>query len=155
MTTQSMIGMLFVGFLAGILSGMFGIGGGLVIVPALIVFIGLPTKVATGTSLFALLFPVGILGVMEYYRTNQLNIKAGTCVAIGLFLGTYFGARLTHFFTGSSMKRTYAIFLVVVGAYLLLTTKDKTSAGIGAAAASPATTPSAIEKNAAESDASR
>lgn len=139
MTTQTMIGMLAVGFLAGVLSGMFGIGGGLVIVPALIVFVGLPTKVATGTSLFALLFPVGILGVMEYYRTNQLNIKAGACVAIGLFLGTYFGARLTHFFSGPSMKRTYAVFLLVVGAYLLLTTKDKSDAkAVGAAIGAPA-----------------
>ena len=151
MTTQAMIGMLIVGVLAGVLSGMFGIGGGLVIVPALIIFIGLPAKVATGTSLFALLFPVGILGVMEYYRTNQLNIKAGACVAIGLFLGTYFGARLTHFFSGPSMKRTYAVFLLVVGAYLLLTTKDKTDAKtVGAAIGAPA-----IEIKSADPDASK
>src|SRR4051794_28975255 len=86
---------LALGFAAGILSGMFGIGGGLVIVPALVIFFGIGQKAATGTSMFALLWPVGLLGVFAYYRAGELSIPHGACIAIGLFLGAYFGAQIT------------------------------------------------------------
>ena len=70
------IATLVLGFVAGILSGMFGIGGGLVIVPALVIVFALPLKTATGTSLFALLWPVGLLGVIEYWKNDKLDAWA-------------------------------------------------------------------------------
>ena len=70
--------MLVLGLTAGVLSGMFGIGGGLVIVPALVVLFGFPIKTAVGTSLFALLLPTGLLGVMEYWKTGNLRPAAGS-----------------------------------------------------------------------------
>jgi uncharacterized membrane protein YfcA len=115
--------MLALGGLAGILGGMFGIGGGLVIVPALVLAFGVDQKTATGTSLFALLWPVGLLGVLEYYRRGELRWDYGTWIAIGLFLGAYFGARITGSLSASQMKRAYGVFLVVVGIYYLYTTR--------------------------------
>ena len=92
---MEIITMLGLGVAAGVLSGLFGIGGGLVIVPALVVVFGFPIKTAVGTSLFALLLPTGLLGVLEYWRTGNLRPAAGLCIALGLFFGAYLGAVTT------------------------------------------------------------
>jgi uncharacterized membrane protein YfcA len=109
--------MLVVGVSAGILSGMFGIGGGLVIVPILIVFFGFDPKIAVGTSLFALLLPTGLLGAVEYYRRGELRMLPGLLIAIGLFCGAYFGARITGAISAATMKRAYGVFLILVAIY--------------------------------------
>src|SRR5215212_5393821 len=83
-----------IGMFAGILSGVFGIGGGVVIVPALIFIAGMVPLAATGTSLGALLLPVGALGAYEYYRKGNLQIGASLWIALGLFVGVWLGARL-------------------------------------------------------------
>jgi uncharacterized membrane protein YfcA len=113
--------MLALGVSAGILSGMFGIGGGLVIVPVLILLLGYDPKTAVGTSLFALLLPTGLLGVLEYWRRGEMKPIPGFLIAVGLFSGAYFGARLTASMSASSMKRAYAVFLIVVAIYFLWT----------------------------------
>jgi uncharacterized membrane protein YfcA len=109
--------MLLLGGCAGVLSGMFGIGGGLVIVPALIVIGNLDPKTAVGTSLFALLLPTGLLGVLEYWRRGELRFVPGLLIAIGIFCGAYLGARITGSMSASTMKRVYAVFLIVVAIY--------------------------------------
>jgi uncharacterized protein len=113
--------MLVLGVLAGILSGMFGIGGGLVIVPVLILLLGFDPKTAVGTSLFALLLPTGLLGALEYWRRGEMKPLSGFLIAAGLFSGAYFGARLTASMSASTMKRAYAVFLIVVAIYFLWT----------------------------------
>src|SRR5271165_6007579 len=105
---------LLLGGCAGVLSGMFGIGGGLVIVPALIVLWNLDPKTAVGTSLFALLLPTGLLGVLEYWRRGELRLFPGLLIALGLFCGAYLGARITGLISAATMKRGYAVFLIVV-----------------------------------------
>jgi uncharacterized membrane protein YfcA len=117
------------GFVAGVLSGMFGIGGGLVIVPALMILFQLPIKTATGTSLFALLWPVGVLGVVAYWKSGNLDAWLGTGIALGLFLGAYFGARITLALTPTDMKRLYAVFLLAAGAYYLWSTWPQPARG--------------------------
>lgn len=107
-----------IGLLAGVLSGLFGIGGGLVIVPALIIIAGLSPVQATGTSLLALLLPVGALGVWEYYRKGNLNITAGLWVALGLFFGAWIGAKLAQDLSPVQLRRAFALFLVVVAGKL-------------------------------------
>jgi uncharacterized protein len=105
---------LFVGLLAGVLSGVFGIGGGVVIVPALIFIAGFVPISATGTSLGALLLPVGALGAYEYYRKGHLNIGASLWIALGLFLGAWLGARLAQHLTPLQLRRAFAVFLVLI-----------------------------------------
>ena len=87
--------MLVLGGAAGVLSGMFGIGGGLVIVPALVLIFGFDIKTAIGTSLFVILLPTGLLGVLEYHKNAQLKMPAGLLIALGVFVGAYFGAKLS------------------------------------------------------------
>lgn len=103
-----------IGLLAGVLSGIFGIGGGVVIVPALIFLAGFAPITATGTSLAALLLPVGALGAIEYYRRGHLQIGAAMWIALGLFLGVWLGARLANHLTPVQLRRAFAVFLVLV-----------------------------------------
>jgi uncharacterized membrane protein YfcA len=103
-----------IGLLAGVLSGIFGIGGGVVIVPSLIFLAGFVPISATGTSLAALLLPVGALGAWEYYKRGHLNIGAALWIALGLFIGVWFGARLAQNLTPVQLKRSFAVFLVIV-----------------------------------------
>lgn len=128
--------MLALGLAAGVLSGLFGIGGGLVIVPALAVLFGFPIKTAVGTSLFALLLPTGLLGVIEYWRTGNLRPVAGLCIALGLFIGAYFGARVASSVSQTGVKRLYAVFLLVIAVYFLIS-PAKSPASRAEAAAKP------------------
>jgi len=121
--TTTVLAVLALGLVAGVLSGMFGIGGGLVIVPALVFLFQMPLKTATGTSLFALMWPVGLLGVVAYWRAGHMNPWLGVWVAVGLFFGAYLGAQVTLSLPPTTVKRLYAVFLLVVGTYFLMTTR--------------------------------
>jgi uncharacterized membrane protein YfcA len=108
-----------IGLVAGVLSGLFGIGGGIVIVPAL-VFLGLEQHTATGTSLAALLMPVGLLGVFEYSRRHQIKVPYAVGIAIGLIAGVLFGARLAGHVSGIALRRAFAVLMIAAAARLLV-----------------------------------
>lgn len=112
--------LLAIGAVAGVLGGMFGIGGGLVIVPALILLLKMKQFDALGTSLAALIPPVGLLGAFEYYQNGHMNIKYAALLAAGLFVGFYFGAKITLGLSPETAKRAYAVFLLVVAGRMLL-----------------------------------
>ncbi len=139
MTSASVVlTMMGVGLGAGVVGGMFGIGGGLIIVPALMLAFGLDQKTATGTSLLAQLLPVAILAVLEYGRRGEIKVGWGLAIAAGLVFGTLLGAKLTGLMKPSDMKRLYGVFLVGVGIYFLLGGTVKPRAvepGVGAPAA--------------------
>ncbi len=103
-----------VGLLAGLLSGVFGIGGGVLIVPGLVEVVGMPMKEATGTSLAAMLPPVGILGGILYYRKNLINIKAGLLIAAGLMGSVFFGAKIADCLPEQDLKVYYGFFLLYI-----------------------------------------
>ena len=107
-----------IGLGAGVLSGLFGIGGGVVIVPALMLVAKMKPVVATGTSLGALLLPVGALGAWEYYRRGNLDVRASLLVALGLFGGAWFGARLAQQLSSSTLQRMFAVFLAIMAVRL-------------------------------------
>jgi len=109
---------LAIGLVAGILSGLFGIGGGVIIVPALILLAKLSPNRATGTSLAALLLPVGALGAWEYYRRGDLDLHAAGGIALGLFLGAWLGAHWGSHLPARPLQRGFALFLVLVAIHL-------------------------------------
>lgn len=107
-------GLLAIGLAAGIFAGMFGIGGGLIIVPALVLFYGLSQHSAVGTSLGALLLPVGALSAYVYWKNGNLNVGYSALIAAGLFLGAYVGAKLVQPVSDLTLRRMFAGFLIVV-----------------------------------------
>jgi len=105
---------LAIGLAAGLLSGIFGIGGGILIVPALLLFGGMSPKLATGTSLGALLLPVGALGAWRYYKAGHVSVNASLLIALGLFAGAWFGAGIGESLDPVTAKRLFAVFLAMV-----------------------------------------
>jgi uncharacterized membrane protein YfcA len=110
------LGFLLIGLGAGVLAGIFGIGGGIVIVPALVLIMRMAPLTATGTSLGALLLPVGIFGAWQYYRNGHLDIKGAALIAAGLTIGAYGGAVVAQGLAPGTVRRMFAVFLVVVAA---------------------------------------
>ncbi len=115
--------MLAIGLGAGVFAGMFGVGGGLVIVPALLLIVKMKEAEAIGTSLAALIPPVGLLGAIEYYRNGLIHIRSAALIALGLFAGAYFGAKITTALPPGVVRKIYACFLLAVGARMLLAGK--------------------------------
>lgn len=109
---------LVIGAIAGILSGLFGIGGGIIVVPALVVLLGFSQHKAQGTSLAALVLPVGILGVIAYWKEKHVDLTAGMAIAIGLFATAPLGAKIAQNFDPLLMRKVFSLFLVVVAVYL-------------------------------------
>ncbi|MBC7361700.1 MAG: TSUP family transporter [Candidatus Aminicenantes bacterium] len=103
-----------IGFLAGIFSGLFGIGGGIVMVPAMVLLAHFPLIKATGTSLAAILLPVGILGVMAYYRAKLIDVRGSIFIATGLVISVVVGAWLAHSLPADVMRKLYALFCLYV-----------------------------------------
>jgi uncharacterized membrane protein YfcA len=108
------IGLLILGLAAGILSGLFGIGGGIVMVPILIAVFGMTIFDANATSLAAMLLPVGILGVITYYKAGYINLKDSLWISLGLLVGSYFGSELAVNMQGPLLAKLYAAFLIYI-----------------------------------------
>lgn len=111
---------LVIGSLAGVASGLFGLGGGVLIVPALAFLAGFTQEQAVGTSLAVLLPPVGFAAVLEYYRHGNVNLKAALFIAIGVFMGAWLGALLAHKLGDAWLKLTFGIFVVGLGVTMIL-----------------------------------
>ncbi|MBP9713884.1 MAG: sulfite exporter TauE/SafE family protein [Sterolibacterium sp.] len=108
-----------IGLCAGLASGMFGIGGGILIVPALIYFLDYSREMATGTSLAVLLPPVGIAAVMVFYRHGNVDFPAAVVLAVCLLAGGWLGAHLASDWNPAFMKILFGLFVTVVGLYIL------------------------------------
>jgi uncharacterized protein len=108
-----------IGLCSGVLSGIFGIGGGVVMVPALIYLVGFRQHVATGTSLAVLLPPVGIGAVLEYYRHGNVNVYAAVVLAVTLTIGGYVGAVAANRLSGPHLRLAFGMFVLSLGFYLV------------------------------------
>ena len=110
---------LVIGLLAGILGGFIGVGGGVLIVPALVLLFGFDQHLAVGTSLGALLPPVGILGAYEYYKHGHLNLTYSLLLGAGLLIGGYFGAIYAVKLPALTLRRIFGIFLLLTSLRML------------------------------------
>ncbi len=93
MSAQTILLLILIGLAAGKLSGLVGVGGGIIIVPCLVLFLGFSQKEAQGTSLAILLLPIGIFAVAEYYKQGYINVPNALIVALAFLIGSYFGSR--------------------------------------------------------------
>jgi len=109
-----------IGLAAGILSGVFGIGGGVVIVPALIYLAGFSQHRATGTSLAVLLPPIGLAAMWEYYRHQNVDVRAAMILAGAVFVGGGLGAVVANRVSGPYLRLAFGVFVVVLGVSLMI-----------------------------------
>ena len=110
-----------IGLVAGILAGIFGIGGGIIIVPALVLFANMAQKTAVGTSLGALLLPAGAFGAYAYWRAGSLDVRAALWIAVGILAGAYGGAVFAQSMSESILKKAFAVLLVATAVRLWAT----------------------------------
>jgi len=119
MSQPSFILLVAIGLFAGVLSGLFGIGGGVVIVPALIYVAGFRQHMATGTSLAVLLPPIGLAATYEYYRFGNVNVRAAAIIAVAVLIGGWLGAVVANRMAGPQLRLAFGVFVVGLGAYLI------------------------------------
>ena len=119
----SFLGFLLIGAVVGAVSGMFGIGGGVFVIPAMVYFYGFDQKMATGTSLGMLLPPIGILAFWQYYKADFVNVPAVILLIAGFLAGSYLSAGFTIGLPELLVKRMFGILLIVIGVIYILTAK--------------------------------
>lgn len=107
------------GVLTGIIGGLFGVGGGEIFIPALIYIFGFSQHQAQGTSLAVLLPPIGILAAMRYYHAGHVDFKVAMLLALGFFVGAYFGAMGATNLNAVVMKRIFGVFLLVISLHMV------------------------------------
>ncbi len=123
MTMQTVFLLILVGLAAGVLSGMIGIGGGIIIVPALVYILGFSQKAAQGTSLGLLLLPVGILAVINYYKAGFIDVKVVGIMCVAFVLGGWLGSKFAISIPQETIKKIFAIVLILVAGKMLLLDK--------------------------------
>ncbi len=126
MDINTIVMLLTIGFFTGILGGMVGVGGGIILVPALVFILGYSQLDAQGISLALIMFPVGILGVFQYYKQGHVDFNIVLILAIGFVLGSFLGSKISLSISQEIVKRIFAILLLVIAIKMLFFDKKKT-----------------------------
>lgn len=119
MNGELILMLIIIGMAAGILSGLIGVGGGIIIVPALIFFLGFSQKQAQGTSLGLLLLPIGILAVVNYYQKGLIDVKVVLVMALAFVVGGFLGSKMALVISEATLKKIFAIVLFYTGFKML------------------------------------
>lgn len=114
-----------IGIGGGLLAGLFGIGGGIILIPALVVWAGFSQHQAVGTSLAVLLPPIGLGATLEYYRHGNVDVRAAIILAITMFLGSWLGAYAANKLAGEYLRLAFGIFVCAVGVYFVVASARK------------------------------
>lgn len=114
MPALEIIGLIILGIIAGVASGILGIGGAIIIIPALVLIFAFDQQTAQGTTLFLMVFPIGIMAALEYYRAGKINIVAGLIIAGAFVIGGYLGGKLAVDLNPSLMRKIFSVFLVAI-----------------------------------------
>jgi uncharacterized protein len=120
MTTTTILSLIIIGLLAGMLSGLVGVGGGIIMVPLLILFLGFSQHQAQGTSLTVLVIPVTALSVFNYYKEGYINWKYALVIAIFFVIGGYFGSKFAVSIDQKTLKKIFSVVLIIVAGKMLL-----------------------------------
>lgn len=111
MTLQVIVILVLIGLSSGVLSGLIGVGGGIIIVPALVFFLHFSQHQAQGTSLGLLMLPVGILAVFNYYKQGYVDFKVIAIMSVAFVLGGWLGSKVSLVLSETAIKRIFAIVL--------------------------------------------
>jgi len=120
---QEIIILVAIGLAAGVLSGMFGIGGGVIMVPALVYFMSMDQHNAQGTSIGLMLLPIGILAAYNYHQDGNLNMKYGLLVAAGFVIGGYFGSKFSLGMSEVVLKKSFGVLMLGIALKMIFFSK--------------------------------
>lgn len=119
MTISTIIVLILIGLIAGVFSGMIGLGGGLIIIPALIYLLHMDQYTAQGTSLALMLPPIGLLAAINYYKAGALNVRYALIIALAFFVGGYFGSKFALSLPADTIKKVFAFTLIALAIRML------------------------------------
>jgi len=119
METSTVLILVAIGLMTGIFGGIFGVGGGVVLIPALVFFLGMDQHTAQGTSMAVLLPPIGFFAAYNYYKAGQVNIWYALIIAAAFMIGGYFGSKIALNLPENIMKKVFGIFLILVAIKLI------------------------------------
>ena len=117
----SIVMFIAIGCGAGFISGLVGIGGGIIMIPALMFFAGFPQLTATGTSLAVLIMPIGLAAVIQYYRGGNVDVRAAVIIAVTFFFCAWGGAFLARKINPFALRMGFGVLTVLIGAYFIYT----------------------------------
>ena len=120
MSTSMLLILIVIGIITGFMAGMLGIGGAIIMIPALVFLMGISQQTAQGTSLAVMLPPVGIIAAYNYYKAGEVNIKFAIVLAIFFLVGSYFGSKFALILPQAVLKKIFGILLLLVAAKMLL-----------------------------------
>lgn len=120
MSINELIILIAIGFLAGIVGGSLGLGGGIIIVPALVFILGFSQHHAQGTSLAVLLFPIGILGVVNYAKNGYVNYKFAVVLILAFVLGSYIGSAISVHLPEKILKKIFGVFILIISVKMII-----------------------------------
>jgi len=120
MATSMLLILIGIGILTGFMAGMLGIGGAIIMIPALVLLLGFTQQGAQGTSLAVMLPPIGIIAAYNYYKAGEVNFKFAIILAIAFLFGSYFGSMLALSMPQTMLKKVFGILLLIVAARMLL-----------------------------------
>jgi uncharacterized protein len=120
MSTSMLLVLIVIGIITGIMAGMLGIGGAIIMIPALVFLLGISQQTAQGTSLAVMLPPVGIIAAYNYYKEGHVNIKFAIVLAVFFLIGSYFGSKIALSLPQAVLKKIFGILLLLVAARMLL-----------------------------------
>lgn len=123
MDIQTILILLLIGLMAGLASGMVGIGGGIIIVPALVFFLGMTQHSAQGVSIGMLLMPVGFLAAINYYKAGHFNMTYSALIGLSFVGGAYLGSRISLAIDPLTMKRIFGVIVLIMALRLIFSTK--------------------------------
>jgi uncharacterized protein len=109
-----------IGLVVGLFTGAFGLGGGLILIPALVYFLGLSQQTAQGTSMTIMLLPLGIFAFLNYYKRGYVNIQFAIIIAIAFMIGSYFGSIVSLNISESLMKKMFGFVLIIIGFKMII-----------------------------------
>lgn len=120
MSVSMILILLAIGVLTGAVAGMLGIGGAIILIPALVFIMGFSQQTAQGTSLAMMLPPIGLFAAYNYYKAGNVNIKFALILAVAFMVGSYFGSKIAVNLPQALLKKIFAILLLLVGVKMLL-----------------------------------
>ena len=120
MSTSMILILIVIGIITGVMAGMLGIGGAIIMIPALVFLLGISQQSAQGTSLAVMLPPVGIIAAYNYYKAGHVNIKFAIILAVFFLIGSYFGSKMALTIPQNTLKKIFGILLLLVAAKMLL-----------------------------------